>query len=252
MCICFAPCITGVLVLDLTWLFEAVTSSKPNDLWINTALTMSSGDKDKQRCRVGAFVAGKKMRTTSEKGDGKLQQPPAKPQDRERLLEQSYGEACERSRSQTTLAITFYNKSIDDVTTHGALKHLQCLQGECEVSKEPTFEVDQTGSIAAPVKMTEAPSPWGQYGRQLGYDCEANADLFAAAPNSFESYEELFCQASTKPPNQDRPTRRRTRKQQPVKVRSCLRGPAGCRQIRLLYHGRVRLKLLFFLLRKVV
>ena len=59
------------------------------------------------------------------------------------------------------------------------LKHLQCLQDRYEISGEPAFKFDQTGSIAAPDKLTAAPDPWGQYGRQLGYGCEANADPFA-------------------------------------------------------------------------
>ncbi len=56
---------------------------------------------------------------------------------------------------------------------------MQCLQDKRKDSKESTFEVDQTGSIAAPVKLTAATNPWGQYGRQRGYSCEATADLLA-------------------------------------------------------------------------
>ncbi len=74
-------------------LFEALTLGTPNDLWLSMALTMSSGDKDKQRCQVGAFAAGKKIHTTSDESDGKLQRPSAKPQDRGQFLEHSDGEA---------------------------------------------------------------------------------------------------------------------------------------------------------------
>ena len=85
------------------------------------ALTMSSGAKDKQRRQIGAFAAGKKLHTTNDEGNGKLRQPSAKPQDRGRLKECPGGDVYERSRYQTT-STAFYNKSLDDVTTHGAHK----------------------------------------------------------------------------------------------------------------------------------
>ena len=56
---------------------------------------------------------------------------------------------------------------------------MQCLQRKCDVSKESTFEVDKTGSIAAPVKLTAARTSWGQYDQHLRYDCKASADPFA-------------------------------------------------------------------------